>query len=117
MFSNLSRCDRGPQLSVALYLASFTPVLLLVAASPAASDPGLKDDAPAAAARTDRPAAVPAEDRLRADVSYLADDAREGRAPGTKGIEAAARLYRYGVPWRRAQACLGERTAIFSHSR
>src|SRR4051812_15719613 len=32
----------------------------------------------------------PAESRLRADVSYLADDAREGRAPGTAGIEAAA---------------------------
>jgi hypothetical protein len=32
----------------------------------------------------------PAEARLRADVTYLADDDREGRAPGTKGIEAAA---------------------------
>lgn len=28
--------------------------------------------------------------RLKADVAYLADDAREGRAPGTAGIEAAA---------------------------
>jgi Peptidase family M28/PDZ domain/PA domain len=28
--------------------------------------------------------------RLRADVAYLADDAREGRAPGSAGIEAAA---------------------------
>jgi hypothetical protein len=28
--------------------------------------------------------------RLKADVSYFAADAREGRAPGTKGIEAAA---------------------------
>jgi hypothetical protein len=28
--------------------------------------------------------------RLRTDVGFLADDAREGRAPGTKGIEAAA---------------------------
>jgi hypothetical protein len=28
--------------------------------------------------------------RLKADVSYLAADAREGRAPGTKGIEASA---------------------------
>lgn len=33
---------------------------------------------------------APAEIRLRTDVSYLADDAREGRAPGTSGIEAAA---------------------------
>jgi hypothetical protein len=32
----------------------------------------------------------PAEARLKADVSFLAADAREGRAPGTKGIEAAA---------------------------
>jgi hypothetical protein len=28
--------------------------------------------------------------RMRADVTYLADDAREGRAPGTNGIEASA---------------------------
>ena len=46
-------------------------------------------DAPTAA-----PAAAthvsPAEARLRGDVTFLADDAREGRAPGTKGIEAAA---------------------------
>ncbi len=28
--------------------------------------------------------------RLRADVAYLADDAREGRGPGTAGIDAAA---------------------------
>jgi hypothetical protein len=33
---------------------------------------------------------APAEARLRHDVSFLADDAREGRAPGTAGIEAAA---------------------------
>ena len=33
---------------------------------------------------------TPAEARLKADVSFLAADAREGRAPGTKGIEAAA---------------------------
>ena len=31
-----------------------------------------------------------AELRLKADVSFLADDAREGREPGTKGIEASA---------------------------
>lgn len=35
-------------------------------------------------------AAAPAVARLKADVSFLADDAQEGRAPGTKGIEAAA---------------------------
>lgn len=33
---------------------------------------------------------APAEIRLRSDVSFLADDARDGRAPGTPGIEAAA---------------------------
>ncbi len=33
---------------------------------------------------------TPAEARLKADVSFLADDAREGRSPGSKGIEAAA---------------------------
>ena len=33
---------------------------------------------------------APAEARLKADVSFLADDAREGRAPGTEGIEASA---------------------------
>lgn len=36
------------------------------------------------------PAPTPAESRLRADVGYLADDLREGRAPGTAGIDAAA---------------------------
>ncbi len=35
-------------------------------------------------------AVTPAETRMKADVSFLADDAREGRAPGTAGIEAAA---------------------------
>ena len=33
---------------------------------------------------------TPAESRLKADVSFLAADAQEGRAPGTKGIEASA---------------------------
>ena len=32
----------------------------------------------------------PAQARLKADVYYLADDAREGRGPGTKGLDAAA---------------------------
>lgn len=38
----------------------------------------------------DKRAISPAEARLKADVTFLADDAREGRAPGTKGIEASA---------------------------
>ncbi len=33
---------------------------------------------------------TPAEVRLKADVTYLADDLRDGRSPGTNGIEAAA---------------------------
>ena len=44
-------------------------------------------------ANPERPSATrltPAEERLKADVTYLADDAREGRSPGSKGIEAAA---------------------------
>jgi hypothetical protein len=45
--------------------------------------------APAVLAGAER-IAGPAEARLRTDVAYLADDAREGRAPGTRGIEAAA---------------------------
>jgi len=32
----------------------------------------------------------PGQARLKADVYYLADDAREGRGPGSKGIDAAA---------------------------
>ncbi len=36
------------------------------------------------------PAFSAAEMRLREDITYLAADAREGRAPGTNGIEAAA---------------------------
>lgn len=32
----------------------------------------------------------PGQARLKADVVYLADDAREGRGPGTKGLDAAA---------------------------
>jgi Peptidase family M28/PDZ domain/PA domain len=32
----------------------------------------------------------PGQARLKADVYYLADDAREGRGPGTKGLDASA---------------------------
>jgi len=48
-----------------------------------------KDD-PAASGRAASPAPMPVEERLRSDVTYLAADARDGRAPGTPGIEAAA---------------------------
>lgn len=40
--------------------------------------------------RAEEQSPSPAEVRLKSDVSFLADDAREGRAPGTAGIEAAA---------------------------
>jgi len=43
-----------------------------------------------AAGRAASPAPSPAEERLNWDVTYLAADERDGRAPGTKGIEAAA---------------------------
>jgi len=46
-------------------------------------------DAPTAAPSA-APHVSPAEARMRADVTFLAADAQEGRAPGTKGIEAAA---------------------------
>ena len=51
-----------------------------------ADDPGRETPATVAA-----PGFTPAEARLKADVTFLAADAREGRAPGTGGIEDAAR--------------------------
>ncbi|NWG91870.1 MAG: M20/M25/M40 family metallo-hydrolase [Parvularculaceae bacterium] len=45
--------------------------------------------AAAACASAPEPAAT-AEDRIRADVAFLADDQRTGREPGTKGYDAAA---------------------------
>jgi hypothetical protein len=50
-----------------------------------ASAATLADDAPGAAA-----AVTQAERRMKSDVTFLADDAREGRDPGSKGIEASA---------------------------
>ncbi len=44
------------------------------------------DDAPQAAGV----AVAPAETRMKSDVAFLAADEQEGRAPGTKGIEASA---------------------------
>jgi len=48
------------------------------------------EDDPGASGRVASHAPIPAEERLKSDVTYLAADAREGRAPGTPGIEAAA---------------------------
>jgi hypothetical protein len=53
--------------------------LVLVAAAPAVS--GRAQDVPALNA---------SGQRLKADVTYLADDAREGRGPGLKGLDDAA---------------------------
>ena len=47
---------------------------------------------------------TPAEARLKDDVAYLAADAREGRGPGTKGIEAAADYIADRLQGGRAQA-------------
>jgi hypothetical protein len=63
---------RGPWTGPILALAALAGMV------PAAS--------PAAESRTPNPV----EARLKADVSFLADDERDGRGPGTKGIEAAA---------------------------
>ncbi len=66
--------------------------LLTVAALPflAARDGALAEDTLASPERASATRLTPAEERLKADVTYLADDAREGRSPGSKGIEAAA---------------------------
>jgi hypothetical protein len=51
---------------------------------------GAKKEGSADAKRTEVTALSPVESRLRSDVTFLAADEREGRAPGTRGIEAAA---------------------------
>ncbi|MGC8639853.1 MAG: M28 family peptidase [Isosphaeraceae bacterium] len=70
------RTLNGALLAALLFVAA--PIGLAAAADDRAAD------TPAA------PAPSAAELRLKADVTYLAADAREGRAPGTKGIEASA---------------------------
>src|SRR5262245_54651365 len=59
----------------------------LSAALPAQS-PTFGDDVPSGA--SSEAVLTPAEGRMKADVGFLAADAREGREPGTKGIEASA---------------------------
>ncbi|WP_435019399.1 M20/M25/M40 family metallo-hydrolase [Tundrisphaera sp. TA3] len=60
--------------------------------TPAALAPALLLGLAAVAARGDSPPAYvsASQARIRQDVGYLAADAQEGRAPGTRGIEAAA---------------------------
>ncbi len=60
--------------------------LMLAGAVRAFEDPEPTKPATSAAARTPSPAEV----RLKEDVTYLAADEREGRGPGTRGIEEAA---------------------------
>ncbi len=55
-----------------------------------ATSTGFSAGLPARADNLEAAAPTPAETRLRGDVVFLADDARDGRAPGTPGIEAAA---------------------------
>jgi len=64
--------------------------LALTGALLAAQDRALRGDETAAPGRPSGTPLTPAEERMKGDVSYLAADAREGRAPGTKGIDAAA---------------------------
>ena len=84
--------ERGSQRALRLVLESFMVMCLLVAAMPEARGAvpdGLASETPAGSAASSL-CLSPAESRLKADVSFLAADAREGRAPGTKGIEASA---------------------------
>jgi Peptidase family M28/PDZ domain/PA domain len=60
--------------------------LLLAGAARSFEDPGSRKPVAPEAARTPSPAEV----RMREDVTYLAADEREGRGPGTRGIEEAA---------------------------
>ncbi len=71
----------------ALYaIAAWTCGAMLVAPAGAGEEPGAHKTT-----STDPKRAVsPAEVRLRDDVTYLAADEREGRGPGTRGIEEAA---------------------------
>ncbi len=64
--------------------------LLLLALACVARGDDTKDGGSPTALRPGALAPSPAEARLEADVSFLAADARDGRAPGTDGIESAA---------------------------
>ena len=50
---------------------------------------------------------TPAEERMKADVTFLAADARDGRAPGTQGDRGRRRLYRRRLQRGRPQARAG----------
>jgi Peptidase family M28/PDZ domain/PA domain len=69
---------------VMLLVWAIAPALL--AAPAAALDDGDKPNP----ARAEVAALSPAAERMKADVTFLAADAQDGRAPGTKGIEVSA---------------------------
>jgi hypothetical protein len=74
-------------------LVFLSPALLGLAVCRAAPADGPRDgkkDEAATPERTSSATLSPIAERLKDDVTYLAADAREGRAPGTKGIEQAA---------------------------
>ncbi|HEU5115916.1 MAG TPA: hypothetical protein VFT74_04500, partial [Isosphaeraceae bacterium] len=78
-----------------LLLAVCSPAVVRAQSSGAeAGDASPPEAAPAAGATESRAASSnyvrPAVARLQADVTYLADDRRGGRGPGTTGIEDAA---------------------------
>ena len=68
----------------------FFPSLALFAAVLVSRGRAFYEDEPANPARPAATILTAAEERLKGDVTFLAADARDGRAPGTKGIEAAA---------------------------
>jgi hypothetical protein len=87
----------GPKRHIELPFVAF--VLLCLALGGAVPFDGDRDSKKREAAKDERAAGTALtgiEERLKEEVSYLAADEREGRAPGTKGIEAAA-LYIAGA--------------------
>ena len=91
--SRSRRCDL--LLRAVLVLAFFVPGAIVGHRGLPAQEPpdATKTESPSASSATKAVSAsapTAAEVRLKADVTYLAADAREGRPPGSKGIEASA---------------------------
>src|SRR5690348_339909 len=68
-------------------VATLTGVL---GVSIAVGAPVVEDPAPAKPSTSSAVVLSPAESRMREDVTYLAADERDGRGPGTRGIDEAA---------------------------
>jgi Peptidase family M28/PDZ domain/PA domain len=77
----------GPRARSRLCLIAVATCGLLAAPWKTFAAPG--DDTPSGATST-ATALTRAEERMKHDVTFLAADAQEGRAPGTKGIEVSA---------------------------